>query len=291
MTSTLEKIINIPRTGFRYAVNLFSFPRKFRHQNHRISMLEDRIGELDILTSHLPTILNYITSFSYTSRELTRHNQEVHRLLDETVTRLWERVEFVRNEILYEIMYREHGKVTEEPKTVQKIINEEKLSSMGEKIRVNMGCGHVISDDYINVDKRELPGVDLVADVTAMPFEKFSLQELFSSHLIEHFTQEELRRYILPYWFSLLKPGGVFHAVLPDWEAMITGFAEGSFPFENLREVTFGSQEYDGDFHFNMFSQETLRTTLEAAGFREVSFPVTNRINGKCREMEVMAVK
>ena len=48
-----------------------------------------------------------------------------------------------------------------------------------------------------------------------------TLRELRSSHLLEHFPQEELRRRLLPYWFSLLAPGGRFTAIVPDGEAMV----------------------------------------------------------------------
>jgi predicted SAM-dependent methyltransferase len=199
------------------------------------------------------------------------------------------RVEFVRTETMYEVMYG-RGK-TPKAKTEPKVLNLTKLQSMSGAIRLNVGCGHIPMDGYLNVDRRELPGVDVVAEAAEMPFEPGSVCELFSSHLIEHFPQEEFKRVVVPYWHALLQDGGVLRAVMPDSETMIRKNAEGEYPFEKLRLVTFGAQDYDGDFHFNMFSRETLNNILAEAGFRNIAFPVVGRINGDCYEMEVSAVK
>jgi hypothetical protein len=57
-----------------------------------------------------------------------------------------------------------------------------------------------------------------------------------------------------------------------------------------LREVTFGTQWYDGNFHYNMFTPDALATLLEVAGFRSVQVLARGRPNGKCREFEIPAV-
>ena len=53
--------------------------------------------------------------------------------------------------------------------------------------------------------------------------------------------------------------------------------------------MTFGEQEYAGDFHFNMFSQESLRELLSAAGFVNIEMVEVGRRNGVCYEMEIAA--
>lgn len=296
-------LLRAPRTGYRYTRAAATFPRRYRAQNDRIGRLEESqsANQINALTAHIPVMLGYITSFSHTSRQLVRNYNELQKSADEAnetigsvakeVQNLWERVEFVRRETLFELLYTDGKTGVPQPKPESRILNEEKLAAMGNDVRVNVGCGHIPVEGYLNVDKRELPGIDVVADATDMPFSQNSLSELFSSHVIEHFPQEEFARVVLPYWVGLLRPDGVLRAILPDWEAMITTYAQGSYAFEDLREVTFGAQDYDGDFHFNMFSQASLRQVLEAAGLKDVTYPVTGRKNGKCLEMEVRAVK
>jgi len=287
----IRKVLRVPKAIYNNAVSIVTFPRKYRHQNHRIFLLEESLdasnNQLQALTAHMPTILNHLTSCAHTSRELTINYQT----LNDSMAKLQEQLEFIRSEILFESVCKEPGKAAKRSKTEHKIINKEKLSSMGDDIRINMGCGHTTLEDYLNLDPRELPGVDVVSDVTDMPFAENSVAELFSSHLIEHFPQEELQSRLLPYWFSLLKPGGVFRALLPDWESMIVKYTEGSLPFDNLREATFGAQDNHSHFHFNMFSQDSLRSALEDAGFGDVSFPVSGRSGVQGEEIEVRALK
>jgi len=158
-------------------------------------------------------------------------------------------------------------------------------------LRLNIGCGHVPMDGYLNVDMRELPGVDAVADAADLPFEPGSIDEIHSAHLVEHFPLEHLRRVVLPHWHRMLRHGGVLRAVTPDAQAMLADFAAGDMPFEDLREVTYGLQEYDGDYHFCMFTAESLGDLLRGAGFEQVRLAFAGRRNGKCRDMEIQGVK
>lgn len=206
------------------------------------------------------------------------------------VSYLLQRVEFVRREALFELRYGRSQSTSQAIDIKPRVLNEEKVaqaSRMG--LRINVGSGHIPIEGYVNVDLRELPGVDVIAEAGHMPFERGSIAELHSAHLLEHFPREQLRREILPYWRSLLRPSGVLRAVVPDAATMIDKYKSGEMPWEDLREVTFGGQDYAGDFHYDMFTPESLKALLEEAGFEDVSFPVTGRLNGRCYEMAVFA--
>jgi hypothetical protein len=216
--------------------------------------------------------------------ELLRSHQELRS-----------RLEFVRLEPLYEFKYGKgagtssaHGHTTEvkEPRILQPE-KFERLKNSG--LRLNLGCGHIALADYINVDQRDVPGVDVIAGIDDLPIPDGSVGEIYSAHLLEHFPNEQLRRRLLPYWYRLLSPQGRFGAVVPDGQAMLGGIASGTYAFEEFREVLFGGQEYDGDFHFNFFTPESLQQLLEEAGFTDISVPVRGRRNGKCFEFEIRA--
>jgi predicted SAM-dependent methyltransferase len=209
-----------------------------------------------------------------------------------SVQDLWQRLEFVRRETLFEVQY-SSGKAAGRDRTqaVSRVLNPRKLALMGEGLKVNVGCGHRPMDGYINVDRRELLDIDVVSDADNLPFGRASVEEIFSSHLIEHFPREELVRTVLPHWFGVLRKGGTLRAVVPDFETMATRYIAGDYPFEKFRTVIFGAQDYDGDFHYDAFSREDLARLLEEAGFKDVSFPVVGRPNGDCFEMEVTATK
>lgn len=202
-----------------------------------------------------------------------------------TIQWLLERVETVRAEMLFELRY---GKATTEVQG-----GRGRFVSPGNvdlaDLLLNLGAGHVLEAGYLNVDVRELPGIDIVAPVDDLPVQPGSVAEIRSSHLLEHFPKEELRRKLLPYWFGLLKPGAIFRAVVPDLEEMSLSFARGEISFEELRAVSYGGQEYEGDFHFNAFTPESLGDLLKEAGFVEISLESRARKNGDCLEFEMAA--
>lgn len=145
--------------------------------------------------------------------------------------------------------------------------------------------------DYLNVDGRELPGVDVIADATHLPFEANELLEIHSAHLVEHFSSHMMERVVLPYWFSLLKSGGTLTTVAPDGAAMLTAVNSGDMPFDDFREVLFGGQEYEGDFHYNLITPESWSDNLNAAGFVKIKVEYAGKRNGKCFEFKISAEK
>jgi hypothetical protein len=55
--------------------------------------------------------------------------------------------------------------------------------------------------------------------------------------------------------------------------------------------VTFGGQEYEGDFHFTMFTPSSLTTLVTRAGFADVTVVDRARPNGDCLEFELVATR
>ena len=223
----------------------------------------------------------------------TRLTEDQHALaqFQNTTRQLWERIDFIRKEILLEIQYGSNPTSTKsEKKAEPKIVNPSKIEQMAASgLRLNLGCGHIPIDQYINVDQRELPGVDVVAGVEDIPFEPGTVSEVYSAHLIEHFPQEHFRRRLLPYWRSLLTEHGILHVVAPDGEAMLDGIAKRTYAFSDFREVLFGGQDYDGDFHYNMFTPDSLAQLLAEAGFEDITCVEKGRRNGACFEFEMSA--
>lgn len=175
-------------------------------------------------------------------------------------------------------------------KTASLILNEKKLQSLTE-IHLNLGCGKKHLANKVNIDNRHLPGVDILAPVDQLPFEGEAIQSIYAAHLLEHFPHQYLQDVLLPYWHSLLKPGGELNLIVPDALAMMNSFHRGEMSFEDFALLTFGKQDYEGDFHYVMFSVESLTELLKATGFRDISVVEQARRNGLCFEMEVLAFK
>ncbi len=245
-------------------------------QQNMVSQGADIDGKIQALRSDLLTL---------------RH--DLARDYDPQLRAVEQRLEFVRREIFYE-MQAEFLKNRTSSATTQslepRIINTDKLANARQgPLRLNVGCGHIALDTYLNVDRRDLPGVDIVAEATSLPFSPGEIDEIASAHLIEHFSAPLLERVVLPYWRDLLATGGKLVMVAPDGDAMLAANANGSMTFADFREVLFGAQDYDGDYHFNLLTPQTLRETLERVGFRNIELEYSALRNGKCFEFRMTA--
>lgn len=205
----------------------------------------------------------------------------------DTIAWLLNRVETVRAELMYEMRYGPARGVSE--RGPARIVNQAAVEV--DVLRLNIGAGHLPKEGFVNVDMRELPGIDVVAQADDLPFAEGSIDEIFSSHTVEHFPLEFLRRQLLPYWCSLLKPGGVLTTITPDLQAMVADYERGETSFDVLRSVIYGGQEYEGDTHYTGFTAETFCDLLVEAGFGETTVVAVDRANGDCKEFEVVARK
>ncbi len=222
--------------------------------------------------------------------------QQISRQLEREQCLIWERLEFSRREVMLEIQHLRRTGLIEnrEDGSPQAIVKDADLIQQqrgGSGIRVNLGCGHKPLDGFINVDSRDLPGVQVVASVDNLPFHQNELAELYSSHLLEHFPPKVLQQVLLPYWHNLLAPGGKFSLVVPDSPSMMRLYAGGQMSFEDISLVTFGGQEYAGNLHYTMFSTSSMAEILEQAGFGNIALVAEGRQNGLCLEFEMTAEK
>ena len=176
-----------------------------------------------------------------------------------------------------------------EPEIVDPERYQARLASMTGRIRVNLGCGEQPLAEYINIDRRRLPEIDVVADARRLPFEAHSLAEIASAHLVEHFREHQFRAVILPYWKTRLQPGGLLRTTCPNWSAMLQRLNSGVMSQSEFKLLTFGAQDYQGDDHFAMYTPSSLTDVFETAGFSRVEVLATDRMNGICPEMELVA--
>lgn len=273
--------------------------REQAHVKRSIETLQGRVEQLKQPAAETEPALSQPAEVAHLDQVAQNHQTEINKLwAAETRTNkehadLWKRLEFIRSEVLYEMRYGVGSSkqvAQKAPPVAPRVVNTEKYEQARESgFRLNLGCGHVPLDGYLNVDMRDVNGVDIVADVDTLPFQSKQVSEIFSAHVLEHFPQEQFRRVLLPYWFDLLKPDGVFRAIVPDAKAMIQACAKDGYPFDDFREVFFGGQDYDGDFHYNMFTADSLKRALEGAGFEHVDVVAEGRKNDIAFELEVTA--
>lgn len=135
-------------------------------------------------------------------------------------------------------------------------------------------------DGYQCCDIRDIAGVEHVCAADNLPFENNSVDEVYSRHIIEHFTLQEFLQ-VLVEWNRVLKVGGTLYIICPNllWhlQQILTGDHQSLYrkePGQNDRYWGFGSlfgwQQDEYDVHKFGYYFELLRDVLQEAGFAEI---------------------
>lgn len=82
-----------------------------------------------------------------------------------------------------------------------------------DKLIVNLGSGvKIIRDDVVNIDFYPFLNVDVVADISDLPFADNSIDVAINEYVLEHVHNPEQ---IVREMYRILKPGGVIYVVVP----------------------------------------------------------------------------
>ncbi len=156
---------------------------------------------------------------------------------------------------------------------------------------LNSGCGPQVIADFVNLDYRWVPGVDLVWDsMRSLPFPENRFKGIFSEHCLEHFTLVELDR-VLRDFHRVLKPGGCLRIVVPSLElhahyyaASVAGESENlpkaylalNSPAQGLNGIFYCGHDnmqgsrWNHDGHHFIHDFLSIKASLRKAGFSEV---------------------
>jgi SAM-dependent methyltransferase len=108
-------------------------------------------------------------------------------------------------------------------------------------LRLNLGSGNEPLAGFVNIDRRAVPGVHVVADVTRLPFAAGRAEGVWASSLLEHFADpygvlDEIHRVMetnaqlvvrVPALWSYaahLDPSHLFLADLKLWRQILSGY-------------------------------------------------------------------
>lgn len=169
-------------------------------------------------------------------------------------------------------------------------------------IRLNLGCGNDIKENYVNVDFRPIhPGV-VVVDLTSFPWKwnDETVDEILMYDFLEHFPYRTTKPMLEEVW-RILKPEGVVEIQVPDFEQCarailnftpyICNVCERSIIFQmgdskhcdacgtHISKIAeagvkrlYGGQDYIGNYHQTTFTSKILETYLINAGFGDLEY-------------------
>jgi predicted SAM-dependent methyltransferase len=131
-------------------------------------------------------------------------------------------------------------------------------------MKLDIGAGNTRRDnDFKTVDF--YTEADIKAQMWEIPVEDNSVDEIWSSHALEHVPIVKVHPTLLE-WFRILKPGGRAEIQVPNFDYIAKYWLTGS-DRAWAEMIVFGNQAHEGEYHKSAFTTAGLRADLEAAGF------------------------
>jgi SAM-dependent methyltransferase len=176
-------------------------------------------------------------------------------------------------------------------------------------MKINLGCASKPLPGFVNVDIRDIPGVDVIDDISKLEkFEDGSVNLIYVSHVLEHFGRREYMN-VLKRWHDVLKEGGILRIAVPDFEKIVEHYNENR-NLELLRGFLYGGQTYAQNYHYCSWDFQSLSNDLIKIGFKEIKrydwrytehshiddfsqsyLPHMDKTNGKLMSLNIEAVK
>ena len=153
---------------------------------------------------------------------------------------------------------------------------------------LRLGVGDTLpkQDGYLNVDLRDLPNIDVVADAAKLPFKDGEHDGIETRNLVEHFSRHEIDG-VFKEWARVLKKGGRLFIETVDVGELMNHWQD--IPEENWMDGLLGAQTYPENFHKMAFTKENMTRKLQEAGFSVFAFQ--QFIHREIPRMQVIADK
>ena len=150
-------------------------------------------------------------------------------------------------------------------------------------LRLDIGAGPLRHNGFTTVDA--FTDADIRAKMWDLPLAAGTVDEIWSSHALEHVPLEQVAP-TLAEWFRVLREGGTAIIQVPNLDYACHYWL--SHPGETWAlQIIFGNQAHKGEFHQTGWSPATLRAAIEAAGFVVDRLAVTDDYNQETLRAEV----
>jgi len=172
------------------------------------------------------------------------------------------------------------------------------------KVKLHLGCGGMRWQDFINVDKnphdhstpdssRSGCVADVFADMSALGLPDNSIDEIFTSHTVDHFTRWAAID-MLRDWHRMLRPGGVAVIEVADFVRCVLWLAHPNREKRQAARNQFYGNQWDRleyETHRYLWSSSELVGVLQEIGFRKVTCSHATLTHYPGRDMHVEAFK
>lgn len=148
-------------------------------------------------------------------------------------------------------------------------------------LRVELGAGSRNMDGWVTLDISNSADIQCDCSIQPLPFADETVNELYASHFLEHFSFPKPMLYILEECKRVLSPDGKLSIAVPDASIYIRAYMEEkAFPevipvykpafFFNSPIDSINYIAYMNGQHKHMFDLKNLLAILKIAGFSDV---------------------
>jgi SAM-dependent methyltransferase len=131
---------------------------------------------------------------------------------------------------------------------------------------LHLGCGEAHINGAVNIDVRNTGAVDVVCDLTRLPYRLGSVDRIETYHVVEHLPRAELAA-ALAHWHGILREDGLVIIECPDFDLAIQDYQSGN---EARLGNIFGLQRFATDFHYWGWNSRRLAALLRQVGFDRI---------------------
>lgn len=153
-------------------------------------------------------------------------------------------------------------------------------------LHIGVGDTKPKEEGHLNVDIRDLPNIDIVADAKKLPFKKGEHDAIVTRNLVEHFGRHEIDD-LFKEWARVLKKGGQVVIETVDVGRLMDNWH--NIPTENWLDGILGAQTYPENFHKMSFTEGIMYEKLAKAGFQIDEFRTI--VHREIPRMQVIATK
>lgn len=149
--------------------------------------------------------------------------------------------------------------------------------------KLEIGSGDNPEAGYVHLDiQKGLPELDILSDVRKMPLpDNFVSDHIRAVHIMEHFchpkfAHKSLReKYgtvleVLDEAYRVLKPGGKFKIVTPDFEKICQSGASKRVNWDWLQRWSVGGYDNEYDIHHWLWTHADAQKWFKKAGFKKL---------------------
>jgi predicted SAM-dependent methyltransferase len=138
-------------------------------------------------------------------------------------------------------------------------------------LRLHVGAGRARLEGWVNLDRQDLPGVDVVADATR-GLDFTDVEAIYAEHFLEHLRVDHAIDFLVE-CHRCLMPGGLLRLSTPnlDW-VWLTHYHPAAPAEVKRREAILSNRAFQGWHHRFLWNRELLGAALEACGFDDLAW-------------------